>query len=81
MTAQYILILVASKMPLRFHTFHTRFCMSGIHLVIHDDKLREYAAEVSELFYHFQSLSLDRDVGHNVWFTRCWLVYHLSFLC
>ena len=28
----------------------TNFCESGVHLVIHDDRLRKGAAEVGELF-------------------------------
>ena len=36
----------------------TRFYKSGAHLVIHVDRLREGAAEVGELFYHLQLLSL-----------------------
>ena len=45
----------------------TCFCESGVHLVIHDN--REGAAEVGELFYHLQSLSLDSDVGLDIWFS------------
>ena len=37
----------------------TRFCESSIHLVIHDNRLREGAARVYELFYHRQLLSDD----------------------
>ena len=44
----------------------TRFCESRVHLFIHDDRLREGAAEVGELFYHLQSLSFDGDVGLDV---------------
>ena len=47
----------------------TRFCESGVHLVLHDDRLRAGAAEVGELFRHFLSLSLDGDVGLDVWFS------------
>ena len=43
-----------------------RFCEFGVHLAIHGDRLREGAAEVGELLYHFQSLSLDGDVGLGV---------------
>ena len=28
----------------------SRFCKSGVHLVIHDDRLREGAVEIGELF-------------------------------
>ena len=40
--------------------------------------LREGAAEVCEFFYHLQSLSLDGDVGLDVWFSWRWLVHHFS---
>ena len=51
----------------------TRFCESGIHFVIHDNRFGEGAAEVGELFY---LLSLDSDVGLDEWFSRRWLVHH-----
>ena len=51
---------------------YIHFCESGVHLVIHDDRLRKGAVEVSELFYHFQALFLDGDVGLDVWFSRRW---------
>ena len=56
----------------------TRFCESGVHFVIHDDRLREGA--MSELFYLLLSLSLDGDVGLDVWFSRRWLVHHFCFV-
>ena len=59
----------------------THFCESCFYLVIHDDRLREGAAEVGELFYHLQLLSFDGDVGLDLCFSRHWLVHHLSFLC
>ena len=72
MTVRYTLILIAFVMPLRFHTFTLSwpkaalaFVASGVHLVINDDRLGE-----GELFYHLQSLSLDSDVGLDVWFSR-----------
>ena len=50
----------------------TRFCESSFHLTIHDNRLREGAAELGELFYYLQLLSLDGDVGLNIWFSgRC----------
>ena len=54
----------------------TCFCESGIHLVIHDNRLREGAAKVSEFFYHLWSLSLNGDVGLDIW-----LVHHLCLFC
>ena len=87
MRAWYTLILIASKMPLQFHTIllsrlkgGTRFCESGVHIDIHDNRLKEGVAEV-ELFYHLQSVSLDDDVGLNVWFSRRWLVHHFCLFC
>ena len=38
------------------------FCESGVHLIIYDDRFREGAAEVGELFYYLQLLSLDGDI-------------------
>ena len=52
----------------------TCFCVSGVDLVIHEDRLGEGAAEVGKLFYHLQSLSLDGDVELGVRFSRRWLV-------
>ena len=43
----------------------THLCESGVHLIIHDDRLREGAAKVAELFYNLQSLSFNGDVGLN----------------
>ena len=54
----------------------TQFCEFGAHLFIHDDTLRKDAVQLGELFYHLQSLSLDDDVGFDVWFSRGWLVHH-----
>ena len=36
----------------------TRFCKSDVHLVIHDDRLREGTAEVGELFITFSCFPL-----------------------
>ncbi len=79
MTARYTLILVASPIPcipVKSAKGCTHSCESGVHLIIHDDRLREGAMEVGEFFYHIQSLSLDSDVGLDVWFSRHWLVHH-----
>ena len=58
--------------PLRFRTFLLSRPI--------DDRLREGAAEVGEIFYYLQSLFLDGDVGLDIWFSRRWLVHHLSLL-
>ena len=59
----------------------THFCKSGVHLVIYDNRLRGGATEVGELFYHFQSLSLDGDVGLDVWFSSCGLMHLFCLFC
>ena len=89
MTALYTLILVASKMLFRFHTFllsRPKAALAFENLVftmmfICDDRLREGAAKVGELFYHSQSLSFDGDVGLDVWFSRRSLVHHFCLFC
>ena len=59
----------------------TRFCEYGVHLHIYDDRVREGAAEVGELFYHLQLLTIDGDVGLDVWLSGCWLVHHFRLFC
>ena len=58
----------------------TCFCESGVYLEIHDDRLREGAAEIGELFYHLQ-LSLDSVVGLDILFFRCWLLHYFYLFC
>ena len=84
MIAQYTLILVASKMPLWFHTFLLSQLMAAlicVNLVFTSLPMREGAAKVGELLNHLQSLYLDGDVGLNIWFSRCWLVHHFYLFC
>ena len=70
-----------SYIPVESAKNWTCFCKSGVHFIIDDDRLREGAAEVGEVFYHLQSLSPDGDVGLDVWFFRRWLVDHFCLFC
>ena len=83
MTPRYTLILAASEMPNRLYTFLLSqlrvilaFCKSVVHLVIHDDRLREGAAKEGELVCYLQSLFLDGNVELYVGVTMCWLLLH-----
>ena len=77
MTAWYTLILVAPEIsPVESAKSCPSFSEFGVHLIIHDNRLREDSAQVGQFFYHLQSLSVDGDVGLDLWFSRCWLVHH-----
>ena len=54
----------------------TRFCESGVNFVIHDNRHRDGATELGELFYHLLSSSIDGDVWLDVWFSKSWLLHH-----
>ena len=69
------------QIPIESAKHWTRFCESDVHFVIHDDRFTEGAAELGELVYHLQSLSLDGDVGLDLWFSRRWLVHLFCLFC
>ena len=60
---------------------HTGFCNPGSDLIINVHCSGKSASQVGEFINNFQFLSIHSDGWFIVPFSRCWLVYNLSFLC